>query len=765
MLLSALLIIMQALPPAAVITGTVRDDTAEQALAGVTVEEDGRLAAVTDSLGHYVISGLAAGTHHLRFASPSHRALELNVVLADSSSRTTVDVQLAAVPVRLPTLQAIADSSAPPPAEQVAEIGRVKLEPDWADRRMAGEVDADRAFAGLPGVEGAGENVAGLHVRGGATSENLVLLDGIPLYSAVHYSSASSAVSPEAIGGAELHTGVSSARYGEHLAGVLELETPDPPAVPLTARGSLGSSDLRQMFHGYVPAIGTGVLLSGRTTYRDALGGEERGRQGNGYQDLLGVATSRLAGGQLRVLSFLADNRLDFPAISDYGHGRSDEGASEEGGADSGIPLNAISWTSHSQGLSWNRTDPRGNRLETAAWWAGSSADIRWFSSSGGDRLRSDLSELGLSARAAWPRSDGGVGLGLSLTRPSTRYTITSALSDSAAAASLALSAAPTVASVFAERVWEPSRGVSVSLGLRASTDFAGWAGLEPRLTAMVRPDAATRFGIGVGRSHQTVQSAANDASALGNLLAFDLPVAAGSGSLPVARADQLEALAARRVAPGIEVSITGYLRWTSGLALSAASTRGLFPIDSIAVGQGSASGVTGTLALDRGRVSGRTSVTIGSDIRTAGATRYNASYGRGSSLSLDLGYRFMEDTRLLLRFRGGGPQPSSIIGPGFEWRPTQSFGEQGEIAGTPENLGGAVNGARLPRYARLDLGVRRAWRIPQLGGGTRLTTSVSVTNLLGRENILGLVARPDGSVGAIAGSPRALAVEVGWQF
>jgi hypothetical protein len=157
--------------------------------------------------------------------------------------------------------------------------------------------------------------------------------------------------------------------------------------------------------------------------------------------------------------------------------------------------------------------------------------------------------------------------------------------------------------------------------------------------------------------------------------------------------------------------------------------------------------------------------VTVGHDIRTAGTTRYDASYGHGSSLSLDLGYRFLQDTRLLLRFHGGSPQPSSIVGPGFEWRPTQSFGEQGEIAGTPENLAGAVNSARLPQYARLDVGLRRSWRIPQLGSSTRLTTSVSVTNLTGRENVLGLVARPDGSVGAIAGSPRALAVEVGWQF
>jgi hypothetical protein len=764
-LLSAVFVLMQASPPAAAIAGTVRDDTAEQALAGVTVTEGGRLAAITDSLGHYLVSGLAAGSHHLRFTSPGYTALELNVVLADSSSRTIVDVQLAAVPVRLPTLQAVADSGALPRTAEVAEIGQARLEQDWADRRQAGEVDVDRAFAGTPGVEGGGEDVVGLHVRGGATSDNLVLLDGIPLYSAVHYSGASNAVTPEAIGGAELHTGVSSARYGEHLAGVLELETRDPATLPLGARGSLSSSDLRQMFQGYVPAIRTGVMLSGRRTFRDAFGGGESAPEGNGYQDLLGVSTSELAGGRLRVLSFLADNRLDFPAISDHGYSRSDGNVSEEGEGHSGIPLNAISWTSHSQGLTWNRTDARGNRLETAAWWAGSSADIRWFSSSNGDRVQSDLSELGLSTRAAWPRADGGVAFGASLIRPSTRYAISPALSGTTGASGRVLSAAPTVGSIFAERVWQPSRQVLVSLGVRASTDFATWSGLEPRLTAMLRPDGATRFGIGIGRSHQVVQSPVNDASVLGSVLGFELPIAAGPGSLPVARADQLEALAGRRLSAGLDFSVTGYLRRTSGLALGAASTRNVFPTDSIAIGEGDASGITGALDLDRGPWSGRASLTVARDVRTTGTSRYDASYGHGTSISLDLGYRFIQDTRLLLRFQGGSPQPASIVSPGFELRPTQSLGEGGEIAGTPVNLGGAVNSARLPEYGRLDLGVRRSWRIPQLGGATMLTTSLSLINVLGQQNVLGLVARPDGGLGAIHGAPRSLALEVGWQF
>jgi len=46
----------------------------------------GPLGTTTDSLGHYTISGLAAGAHQLRFSYPGYTPLELRVVLADSSS-------------------------------------------------------------------------------------------------------------------------------------------------------------------------------------------------------------------------------------------------------------------------------------------------------------------------------------------------------------------------------------------------------------------------------------------------------------------------------------------------------------------------------------------------------------------------------------------------------------------------------------------------------------------------------------------------------
>ncbi|HKT58681.1 MAG TPA: carboxypeptidase regulatory-like domain-containing protein [Gemmatimonadales bacterium] len=757
MVLVPVIVLLQAaaavapVPPAGAVTGKVRDGTAQRPLADVSVSEAGRLTSLSDSAGGYRLDNLSPGSHQLRFAREGYDTLVIGVLVADSGL-ARVDVELMPQPVRLATLQVVGTPMPPPaagPADD-AELDRVRLDGDWLDHRLAGTGDVLQALADLPGMQASGERSAGVHVRGGATAENLILLDGIPVFSAVHYAGSASAVNPDAVAAAELHPGVSSARFGDHLSGVVELETRDAGSDPFAARGALGSGEVRQSLSSYIPALHTGISIGGRTTYRNALMGEGYdgdATAGSGYHDLLTVATSELAGGRLRALSFFSSNTLAFPAFGDNGS------YSDAPSNYVSVARNDVAWNSWSQGVTWNRSDTR-VKLETAAWAAGSSADVAWRGAEGPERLRSTLAQLGLSGRVAWPSADGGTSLGGSVVRSSTGYAVTGS-------GGLTLDAAPTLASVFAEHQWRPVAPVLVSAGLRASTDFDGWTGLEPRVSASVEPDARTRLGVAVGRSHQILQSVVNDESALGLLLGFDLPVAAGAGSLPVARADQLEASAAREIGGGLDLSVTAYLRRTDGIALGAASTRDFFPGDSLVVGSGNASGVTGTVSVDRGAVRGRVFVTVARDVRTAGSLRYRTGYGNGTSVGADLGYRFLTDTRFLLRFRSGAHEPASVVEPGFDYQPVQD----GELAGTPINLPGDINGTQLPSYSRLDLGLRRDWRVPGIGQDSRLTTALALTNLLDRTNILGLVAREDGGLRGIRGVSRRLQLEVGWRF
>ena len=51
---------------------------------------------------------------------------------------------------------------------------------------LLGEVDVIKALQLLPGVQSGGEGSSGLYVRGGSPDQNLILLDGVPVYNANH---------------------------------------------------------------------------------------------------------------------------------------------------------------------------------------------------------------------------------------------------------------------------------------------------------------------------------------------------------------------------------------------------------------------------------------------------------------------------------------------------------------------------------------------------------------------------------------------------
>ena len=51
---------------------------------------------------------------------------------------------------------------------------------------LGGEVDVIKAIQRLPGIKSGNEGTTGLYVRGGTPDQNLILLDGIPVYNISH---------------------------------------------------------------------------------------------------------------------------------------------------------------------------------------------------------------------------------------------------------------------------------------------------------------------------------------------------------------------------------------------------------------------------------------------------------------------------------------------------------------------------------------------------------------------------------------------------
>ena len=92
---------------------------------------------------------------------------------------------------------------------------------------LGGEVDVLKAIQLLPGVQSGTEGSAGLYVRGGGQDENLVLLDGVPLYNVNHAMGFFSVFNADAIKNVTLYKGNFPARFGSRLSSVLDVRQND----------------------------------------------------------------------------------------------------------------------------------------------------------------------------------------------------------------------------------------------------------------------------------------------------------------------------------------------------------------------------------------------------------------------------------------------------------------------------------------------------------------------------------------------------------
>ncbi|MDX5321472.1 MAG: TonB-dependent receptor, partial [Bacteroidota bacterium] len=117
---------------------------------------------------------------------------------------------------------------------------------------FAGEPDIIQAFMAQPGIKKAGEANGAMLVRGGGADQNLVLLDGIPVYQTGHLISFYSPFQTELIRDAELMKGYIPSVYGGRLSSVLAIRS---NSISDSLSGSLGMGILMAKARLDVPLV------------------------------------------------------------------------------------------------------------------------------------------------------------------------------------------------------------------------------------------------------------------------------------------------------------------------------------------------------------------------------------------------------------------------------------------------------------------------------------------------------------------------------
>lgn len=134
---------------------------------------------------------------------------------------------------------------------------------------LMGEADVIRVIQMMPGVQTPSEGSTGFSVRGGGIDQNLVLMDGAPLYNSGHFLGFVSMFNGDVVKNVQLYKGDFPANFGGRLSSVLDVSTRDGNNSRFRGNLSIGLITSKLSVEGPIVKDKLSFSLAGRRTYVD----------------------------------------------------------------------------------------------------------------------------------------------------------------------------------------------------------------------------------------------------------------------------------------------------------------------------------------------------------------------------------------------------------------------------------------------------------------------------------------------------------------
>jgi hypothetical protein len=202
-----------------ILSGYVTDTETREPLPGVTVYiAKAGIGTMSNEYGYYALTA-PRGSHLLQFSSIGMKEKQLRISL-NSAGELNMSMNTMIIPLK--EVVVTAEKSV---TMQRFEVGAEKM--SMASFKLLpspmGEADILKSVLLIPGVQSVGEGAAGFNVRGGSADQNLILLNGAPVYNSSHFFGFFSAVNADIIRDVTLYKGGIPSRFGGRISSVLDI--------------------------------------------------------------------------------------------------------------------------------------------------------------------------------------------------------------------------------------------------------------------------------------------------------------------------------------------------------------------------------------------------------------------------------------------------------------------------------------------------------------------------------------------------------------
>lgn len=520
------------------ISGYVESEQARERLVGVNIYDAGKkYGTVSNAYGFFSLT-LPAGQHQILFSY-----LGFITQSIDIRRDTLVTIRLSEqesdlAMVEVTTAKRLAESSQMSAVEiDMKQLKKIPV--------IFGEVDVLRAMQYLPGVQSGSEASVGLYVRGGGPDQNLVLLDGVPVYNVSHLFGFYSVFNADAIKSATLIKGGFPARFGGRLSSVIDITMKEGNMREFHGEGSIGIIASKFTLEGPLIKDKTSFMISGRRTYIDMLiqpfiALQEPGTRAGYYFSDLNLKLNHKFGNRDRLyLSFFNNtDKFYFRYKDDFLNQTTTTRAN-------------LAWGNRTGSLRWNHLISKNMFVNVAATYTRYEWGSR-FGESSNDfnfdlRLRSNIEDYGLKADFEYiPNSKNHIRFGGNYIR---HYFRPSSLQISSSDTDIDFDSifnAATILvsdefSVYAENDWIINSKIRVNYGLHLAMyrfDDTYYGSVQPRISGRHMLNGNSSIKLSYARMQQFLHLLSSNA---GIGLPSDLWVPA-TNFIPPMMADQVAA-------------------------------------------------------------------------------------------------------------------------------------------------------------------------------------------------------------------------------